>query len=91
MEWHFAAADTGRYRIEVRFKPGKFAKLLDVAVADRTYRANLHGGDPKTGSIGTVDLVAGKVSTLTIRPAAPADRGARIEVEIDAVRLLKLD
>ena len=91
LQWHFVAGQAGRYRIEVRFKPGKFAKLLDVAVDGRTYRANLHGNDPKTGLLGTVDLSAGKASSLTVTPGSPAERGARIEVEIDGVRLVKED
>jgi alpha-L-fucosidase len=86
--WHFAVTQPGTYRIQVSYRPGKFARLLDVNLGGRVYKANLHGNDSGPTSIGTIQLAPSKDMTLTVSPASPAERGACLDVELDRISLI---
>ncbi|MBV8551070.1 MAG: alpha-L-fucosidase [Acidobacteriaceae bacterium] len=87
-QWHFAVERPGTYRIELIYKPGKFARLLDVNVGGRTFKANLYGSEQGPASIGSIELPVAKDTTLTVNRAAPAERGASLPVELDRVSLV---
>jgi alpha-L-fucosidase len=86
--WHFAVSRPGTYWIQVSYRPGKFARLLEINVGGRVYKANLHGNDPGPASIGTIQLGLSRDMTLTVGPASPADRGASLDVELDRISLV---
>jgi hypothetical protein len=48
-EWRFAENRAGAHRYKSTYKPGKFARLLDINLGTRTYKANRHGSDPGPG------------------------------------------
>jgi len=90
-QWHFGVNRPGTYRIEVSYKAGKFARLLDIHVGARVYQANLNGRDPGPASIGTIHLEPAKDMTFTVTPALPAERGARLDVELERISLTPSD
>ena len=38
-QWHFAVSRSGAYRIQMSYRPGKFARLLDISVGGRVCKA----------------------------------------------------
>ena len=86
-QWHFQTEKPGRYQVEIQYKQGKFARLLDVAIDGKTLQANIKGGDKGPLEIGSVELGASPDLVLTVQPAAPAQRGAALGVDLDEVSL----
>jgi alpha-L-fucosidase len=87
-QWHFAVSRPDTYRIQVSYRPGKFARLLDINVGGRVYKANLHGNDPGPAGIGTIQLEPSQDMILTVGPASPAERGASLDVELARISLI---
>lgn len=87
-EWHFAVARPDTYRIEVAYKPGSFAQLLEIEVGDKLLKASVYGKSAGPATAGTVELPPSKDMMLTIAPASPAERGQRLRANISSVILV---
>src|SRR5262249_7556308 len=56
--WTFAVNNNGNYRIEVRYKPGKFSRLLDINVDGKIFRTSLYGDEKASAIAGIAELTA---------------------------------
>jgi alpha-L-fucosidase len=86
-QWHFQTKKSGRYQVEVAYKPGKFARLLDVTIGKTILQANIKGADKGPLAIGDIQLASSPDLTLTVAPAEPAERGESLGVELEKVSL----
>ncbi len=84
-QWHFAVKRAGRYKVTITYKPGRFARLLDVQIGNQIVRANLYGTDKQAVVSDGIALAASEDVLLSLAPAAPRERGAKIDFEIDQV------
>jgi alpha-L-fucosidase len=78
--WNFTVNRAGKYRVEVAYQPGKFARLLDIDVNGKVLRTLLYGRGKSPATAGVVELTPEKESVLTIARGAPAERGSPLDV-----------
>jgi alpha-L-fucosidase len=88
--WTFTVNRTGRYRVEVAYKPGKFSRLLDIEVNGKLIQASLYGNEKSPTAAGVVELTSSKDIVLTVAPASPSERGAALDVELASISLVPL-
>jgi alpha-L-fucosidase len=86
-QWHVAIKQAGTYKITVTYKPGRFSRLLDLQVGDRILKASFYQDAKTVADAGTVDLSPSEDLLLSLSPAAPRERGAKIDFEIERVTL----
>jgi alpha-L-fucosidase len=86
-QWHFAVDRPGAYRIQIGYKAGKFAQILDLNVGGKLIKTVVYGGDAGPVSAGTVDLTADKNVMLSVSPGSPVEKGAKLEMQIERVWL----
>ena len=87
-KWHFAVKRAGSYKIEISSKPGPFSRLLDIRLDGKLLKANLYGKEGASAMAGPIDLQPSGDVTLSISPASPSLRGAKLDLEITRVSLL---
>jgi alpha-L-fucosidase len=87
-KWHFAVKRAGSYKIEITFNPGPFSRLLDIQVDGKLVKANLYGKEGPAASAGPIDLQPSSNVTLSVSPASPALRGAKLDLEITRISLI---
>ena len=80
--WNFTVNRAGKYRVDVAYKPGKFARLLDIDVNGKVLRTLLYGSEKSPATAGIVELTPSEESVLTIAPGAPAERGAALDISL---------
>jgi len=83
--WNFTVNRAGKYRVEVAYQPGKFARLLDIDVNGKVLRTLLYGRRKSPVTAGVVELTPEKESALTITRGAPAERGAPLDVGLVSI------
>jgi alpha-L-fucosidase len=88
--WTFTVNRNGKYRIEVRYKPGKFSRLLDIDVDGKVFRTSLYGDEKPSALAGAAELMASRNVVLTVTPAAPSERGAALDVDLTSISLVPL-
>ncbi len=86
-QWHFAIRQAGKYKVTITYKPGHFARSLDVQIAGQTFRTNFYGTEKQAVVTEKLDLAPSEDILLSLAPAAPRERGAKIDFEIDQVSL----
>lgn len=86
-QWHFAVKQPGRYRITLRYKPGKFSRLLDIQIGGQILKTNVYGAEKQPSDAGTADLQPSEDVVLSIAPAAPRERSAALDVDLEQVSL----
>jgi len=84
-EWHFAVKRAGKYQISMVYKPGHFSRLLEVHVGGTVLNLNVYGDDKQHPATAVVELAASKDTLLSVTPAAPRERGAAIDFDIQQV------
>lgn len=89
--WTFAVNRAGKYRVEVAYQPGKFARLLDLQVDGKVLRTLLYGNGKSPATAGVVELTPEKESVLTIAPGAPAERGAALDIGLVRISLAPVE
>ncbi len=85
--WHFAVRHPGLYKVELKYKPGRFSRLFDVQVGDSTIKAIIQGDHTSPAMVGTVNLAHSSDTVLSINRASPAERSAKLDVEFAGVVL----
>ncbi len=86
-QWHFAVKRAGKYKVTLRYGAGRFSRLLDVEVGGRILKANVYGEDKGPAEAGVIELAASEDVLLSVSPAAPRERGAKLDVAIGQVVL----
>ena len=86
-QWHFAVKSAGKYKVTVSYQPGRFSRLLDVEVGGHILKASLYGEDKGPAEAGVIELPASEDVLISVSPAAPRERGAKLDVEIGQVLL----
>jgi hypothetical protein len=86
-QWHFALKKAGSFKVTITYKPGHFARALDVQIGNQTIRTNLYGTEEQAVVSEDLALTASEDILLSLAPAAPRERGAKIDFEIDQVSL----
>jgi alpha-L-fucosidase len=85
--WHFAVNRPGRYRVELNYKPGRFARLFNVQIAGDTLNALVYGEHKEAAQAGVVNLEKSADLTLSVFRATPAERASVIDVEFTSITL----
>jgi alpha-L-fucosidase len=85
-QWIFSLTRHGSYQIRLDSKPGKSSRALDVIVNQTKLSAIVYGQTPQT-IVGEAELKPGADITLTVEPAAPAERGAILDIGLEQVIL----
>jgi alpha-L-fucosidase len=85
--WHFAVKRAGLYRVELKYKPGRFSRAFDVQVGDSTIKAIVQGDHASPATVGTVVLARSRDTVLSINRASPAERAAKLDVDFTGVVL----
>jgi alpha-L-fucosidase len=85
--WHFAVKRAGAYKIEVGYKPGPFSRVIDIQVDGKTLKANLYGKEAKVATVGPIDLEPSANVTLKVTPGSPAERGAKLDLELTHIAI----
>jgi len=88
-QWHFAVKRAGAYKIEVEYKPGPFSRMIDIDVDGKLTKANLYGKEARLASAGPIELQPSGNVMLKIAPGSPAQRGAKLELEITRISLVR--
>jgi len=88
-QWHFAVKRAGAYKIEVEYKPGPFSRMIDIDVDGKLIKANLYGKEARLASAGPIELQPSGNVMLKIAPGSPAQRGAKLELEITRISLVR--
>lgn len=88
LRWYFSVDRPGAYRVEVTYKAGKFARLLDVEVGGKTLHALLYGSEKPPAVAGVIDLKPSRDLVLTIAPGSPAERGAALDEQLERISLI---
>jgi alpha-L-fucosidase len=91
LRWYLSVDHPVRYRVEVTYKAGKFARLLDIDVNGKTLPALLYGEEKSPAIAGVVDLKASPNTALTIAPGSPAERSAALDVAIESISLVPVN
>jgi alpha-L-fucosidase len=87
-QWHFAIKQPGKYKVTISYKPGHFSRLLDMQIGTQLIKASFYS-DEKVPVVdaGTLNLPASEAMLLSLSPAAPRERGAKIDFDIERVML----
>ena len=91
LRWYFSIDHPGAYQVEVAYKAGKFARLLDVQVAGKTLHALLYGDDKPPAIAGVIDLKPSRNAILTVAPGSPAERGAALDEQLESISLVPVN
>jgi alpha-L-fucosidase len=86
-KWHFAVKRAGSYKVEIAFNPGPVSRLIDIQIDGQLLKANLYGKEPQSATAGPIDLPSSSDVTLSVSPASPALRGAKLDLEITKISL----
>jgi len=85
--WHIAVKRSGAYQVELIYKPGPFARIVDVRIGNQLLKATLYGKEGKSSLAGELNLRASDNLTVSVEPGSPAIRGAKLDLEIMEVSL----
>jgi alpha-L-fucosidase len=85
--WHFAVNRAGMYKVDLKYKPGRFSRAFDVQVGSSSVKAIIQGDRTNPASVGTVRLQRSQDTVLSILRASPAERAAKLDVEFTGVVL----
>jgi alpha-L-fucosidase len=88
-QWHFAVRRAGTYKIEVEYQPGPFSRVIDIDLNGKLIMANLYGKEARLASAGPIELQPSRNLMLKISPGSPALRGAKLDLEITRVSLVR--
>ena len=87
-QWHFAIKQPGKYKVTITYIPGRFSRLLDMQIGSQLIKASVYGEEKvPVVDAGTIDLQASEATLLSLSPAAPRERGAKIDFGIERVVL----
>ena len=89
--WTFTVNHHGQYRIEVKYKPGRFSRLININVNGRVFRTSLYGDEKASAIAGVAELTASPNVVLTVTPAAPFETGAALDVDLTSISLVPLN
>ncbi len=87
-KWHVAIDRAGFYRVEIAYKRGPFARVVDVQIGSQLLKATLYGKEADAANAGPIALSKSNDLTISIGPGSPATRGAKLDFEITSVSLL---
>jgi alpha-L-fucosidase len=90
-KWHFAVNRTGKYRIDVAYKPGPFSRVIDIEIDAKLMKANLYGKEGQMATVGVIELQPSRNVELRVAPSSPAVRDAKLDLEIAQISLTYLD
>ena len=85
--WHFAVTRPGKYKVTVAYAPGRFSRVVEINVGGQVLKASLYGEDNKPADAGTIQIAASEDVLFSLSPAAPRERGAKIDVDIKEISL----
>jgi alpha-L-fucosidase len=90
-KWHAAVKRAGFYDVQVNHKPGPFSRIVDIQIGNKVVKASLYGTESQSMVAGTVSLEPSSNVTVSIAPGSPAERGAKLDLEITSVVLMHMN
>ena len=87
-KWHVAVERAGVYKVEIAYKRGRFARVVDVQVGKQLIKATLYGNEEDRAIAGPIRLSSSDDVAVSINPGSPAVRGAKLDFEVISVFLL---
>jgi alpha-L-fucosidase len=85
--WVFSVPHSGRFAVQLELGGGHVSRTLDVTVNGKVFAVTAYAGEKGPAIVGEIEVSGGQDIVATVERGRPAERGAVLDLDVQALVL----